>query len=543
MRILWLDINASYSHSSLAIPALHAQLDTTIESAHIWRVISGTQKKERSYYISETELFKPDLILSTLWLFNHKYVVSILEKVKKSLPETAIVLGGPEFLGDNYHFLKKESFVDAVFKGEGEEVFPRFIDIFGESGNWKVLPGFCFIDNDGLYHENRMAIAENFSILYAPESSHYFNWDKPFIQLETSRGCFNRCRFCVSGCDNSIRNIPVEVIEKRIHHIRSKGIKDIRILDRTFNANQSRALKLLLLFARFPEIRFHLEIHPSYLGDALKKSLVALPPRLLHIEAGVQSLNDNVLEECLRSGTAQETLIGLEYLNSLNKFDIHCDLIAGLPLYSYENLIDDLRRLLIINPTEIQLELLKLLPGTEFSVNAHKYHLKYSPLPPYEIIETAWISSNQLYKANVLSKIVELFFNGSIWRELFREIMISSHENLEKFISFIIESEIKFSINNVKKGEILYKFCTLYCNEFIEQLIFVWMKNGLSFKVAPGSLSNCWKSGDQLVNPLTDHKSAYDTYRYIETGNKRMWFLYNKNNNNFKSIKEFIEIL
>ena len=27
MKILWLDINSSYSHSSVALPAIHAQVD------------------------------------------------------------------------------------------------------------------------------------------------------------------------------------------------------------------------------------------------------------------------------------------------------------------------------------------------------------------------------------------------------------------------------------------------------------------------------------------------------------------------------------
>lgn len=184
MRILWLDINASYSHSSLAIPALHAQLDATIESAHNWRVISGTQKKDKSYYITEAELFKPDLILSTLWLYNHKFVVSLLEKIKSSYPDTSIVLGGPEFLGDNYQFLKKERFIDAVFRGEGEEIFPRFIELFAENGNWRNLTGFCFIDKQGLYHENGIATAQNFSNLNAPESSDYYSWNKLSFNLK-----------------------------------------------------------------------------------------------------------------------------------------------------------------------------------------------------------------------------------------------------------------------------------------------------------------------------------------------------------------------
>ncbi len=40
MKILWIDLNSSYAHSSLALPALHAQIadDTSIE----WASVSAT---------------------------------------------------------------------------------------------------------------------------------------------------------------------------------------------------------------------------------------------------------------------------------------------------------------------------------------------------------------------------------------------------------------------------------------------------------------------------------------------------------------------
>ena len=40
VKIVWLDLNSSYAHSSLALPALHAQIkeDTNIE----WAVVSAT---------------------------------------------------------------------------------------------------------------------------------------------------------------------------------------------------------------------------------------------------------------------------------------------------------------------------------------------------------------------------------------------------------------------------------------------------------------------------------------------------------------------
>ncbi len=40
MKILWIDLNSSYAHSSLALPALHAQImtDPSIE----WEIVSAT---------------------------------------------------------------------------------------------------------------------------------------------------------------------------------------------------------------------------------------------------------------------------------------------------------------------------------------------------------------------------------------------------------------------------------------------------------------------------------------------------------------------
>lgn len=64
---------------------------------------------------------------------------------------------------------------------------------------------------------------------------------------------------------------------------------------------------------------------------------------LLHLEAGIQSLRENVLQACRRIGDLQAALDGLRYLASLPNLVVHADLIAGLPLYSLEQMIEDVR--------------------------------------------------------------------------------------------------------------------------------------------------------------------------------------------------------
>ena len=128
MKILWLDLNSSYAHSSLALPALHAQIadDDAIE----WDIVSATINENVGMVAGEVYRRCPDLLAATVWLFNHEQLLHIISRVKALLPQCCIVLGGPEFLGDNEFFLRSNPFVSCVFRGEGEEVFPQWINIF-----------------------------------------------------------------------------------------------------------------------------------------------------------------------------------------------------------------------------------------------------------------------------------------------------------------------------------------------------------------------------------------------------------------------------
>ena len=148
----------------------------------------------------------------------------------------------------------------------------------------------------------------NFSELVPPEKSRFFNWSKPFVQLETTRGCFNTCAFCVSGGEKPVRTLSLEATRKRLDVIHQHGIKNVRVLDRTFNYNNKRAKELLNLFREYPDICFHLEIHPALLSDELKQELATLPKGLLHLEAGIQSLRENVLEQSRRIGKLSNAL-------------------------------------------------------------------------------------------------------------------------------------------------------------------------------------------------------------------------------------------
>ena len=484
MKILWLDLNSSYAHASLALPALHAQVKDNPD--YEWDVVSATVNENPGLIAGHVYGRQPDLVAATCWLFNHEALTHILSRVKALLPHCMMVLGGPEFLGDNECFLRQNTFINAVFRGEGEDTFPKWLEIWNEPDRWESITGLCYLDHKNRYHDNGLARVVHFDRLVLPEESRFFNWSKPFVQLETTRGCFNTCAFCVSGSEKPVRSLPASVIRSRIETIHRHGIRNIRVLDRTFNYSENRAKALLNLFREFPDIRFHLEIHPALISDGLKKELADMPEGLLHLEAGIQSLHQDVLTASRRTGGLDDSLRGLEYLCGLPNLETHADLIAGLPLYHLEQIFEDVRTLASYHAGEIQLESLKVLPGTEMRRHAEKLGIDYSPLPPYEVLRTHEISPDGLQTARQLSRLIDGFYNAKAWQGVTRQLIVKQKDFLRRFLDHLIGmGVIDQSMSLERRGVILYEFCRQCYPSCLMSVTRAWIEAGMSLKKSP----------------------------------------------------------
>jgi hypothetical protein len=455
------------------------------------------------------------------------------------------VCGGPEFLGNNESFLRKNEFITAIIRGEGEDALPSFMetlihgnDIIEEK--WCNVDGLCWISpDDGEYHDNGTARVKDFTSLKYPEESPFFNWDKPFVQLETTRGCFNTCAFCVSGGDKPVRYQTLEQVKSRLENICAHGIKDIRVLDRTFNYDIDRACGMLDIFEEYAgKMRFHLEIHPSLLSDRLKSRIASLPKGLLHLEAGIQSLDSRVLAESGRKGSLQSSLDGLRYLCSLDNVQTHADLIAGLPEYSLEMLCRDIRALVEIGADELQIESLKVLPGTKMRALASDLGLKYSPLPPYEILQTAAMSPAELRVAMQLSRTVDLYYNSEAWQTVTRRLICNYPKFLEAFTVHLKEMQVLDSpISLERRGVILYEYCKVHYPEMLSDISVAWIQAGFSLKKEPAGnvvkikhLEAFLNENSLITEPIYGQQAQTHRYYLFTSNDRNILFGYDSEN-------------
>ena len=521
MKILWLDINSSYSHSSVALPAIHAQVLERKEWE--WTVVRGTINDKPGTLAAAVAEQKPDIIAATFWLFTHQMQIEVLSRIAKLLDDVKILCGGPEFLGNNEEFLRKHPFVTAIIKGEGEVALPQLLSLIKEPSSWSSIEGVCWISpEDGTYRDNGNARVANFSELKYPEDSPFFKWDKPFVQLETTRGCFNTCAFCVSGGEKPVRYQSLEQVKTRLENIRSHGIKDVRVLDRTFNYDTKRACKMLDLFCTYAgTMRFHLEIHPSLISDQLKEKLASLPKGLLHLEAGIQSLHSIVLTESGRKGSLETSLTGLKYLCSLDNLETHADLIAGLPEYSLRMLCDDIATLVAIEVDELQVESLKVLPGTQMRNAAEEKGLRYSPLPPYEILKTSSMSPTDLKVAMQISRMLDFYYNARPWQSITRALICEHTEFITQFTEHLNNIMVLDSpLSLERRGVILYEYCKKHHPEKLTDISIAWIEAGGSLKKEPAGKICKIKNLDAYMQEYNcqtsiEYGSASPSHRYF----------------------------
>ena len=76
MKILWLDLNSSYAHSSLALPALHAQMATN--DSFEWEIVSATINENVGMVTNSIYHHHPDIIAATNWLLKSQSIATLL---------------------------------------------------------------------------------------------------------------------------------------------------------------------------------------------------------------------------------------------------------------------------------------------------------------------------------------------------------------------------------------------------------------------------------------------------------------------------------
>jgi len=403
MKVLLTTLNAKYIHINLAIRLLY---ELNKERGNIsWKEF--TIKEDKDGIADHCKDF--DIVAFSCYIWNITPTLEVIKKIKALNPNCKIVLGGPEVSYD-WEDVISLSEVDYIIAGEGEIPFKEFLDSFPNVENVSNL----IWKKGSEVQENKSAPMfplENFR-----EINPYIN-DSPeelynkVAYVETSRGCPYKCGFCLASLDNKVRYLPNETIKSNLLFLMQHG-RVIKFLDRTFNIKKDFTIDMFrfILEHHRPGNVFQFEItadivHPDIITFINEN----VPKGLFRFEIGIQTVNQKANLEVSRKQNFEKTKGIIQQLS--DKIEMHLDLIVGLPLDHWEDIKFSFEEVFKLFAPELQLGFLKFLKGTPVRHKHKEHEYLFDPNPPYQIIQSKYLSKEELFKITALEHALEIYWN------------------------------------------------------------------------------------------------------------------------------------
>ena len=421
MKILLTAINAKYIHSNLAVYDLRAYAKEYRDSVEL---AEYTINHRSEYILQEIYKRKPDVLCFSCYIWNYEYVKEVASEFHKLRPEVPIWVGGPEVSYEiERMFVENPSFYGVVI-GEGEATFSELCAYYcnGKKGSLSDIAGIAY-RNGEKYDERKegspaitrtkpRAPIDLSSIAFCYEDMTDF--ENRIIYYESSRGCPFSCSYCLSSIDKKLRFRDTELVKKELQFFIDKKVPQVKFVDRTFNCNHTHAMEIWK-FIQEKDIgitNFHFEIAADLLTEEETELLSTFRPGLVQLEIGVQSTNLQTIEEIHRKMQLSDVESSVRFIQTAGNIHEHLDLIAGLPYENYERFGQSFRDIYALKPNQLQLGFLKVLKGSYIFEHKDEYGMIYRSKPPYEIMQTKWLSYDEVLLIKLVEEMLEVYYNS-----------------------------------------------------------------------------------------------------------------------------------
>jgi len=395
MKIILSTLNSRYTHSSVGLRYLYANMQSLQESTLLLEFsINDAIQSIAEKILDEA----PDIIGLGVYIWNAQQTHELIEILKKVSPATKIILGGPEVSYEPFRVDYDKA--DYIIQGEGDTAFYKLCQ--------------AIIDKDQPEARVIKPVLEDLGSLELPYQYYtQHDIDNRYIYIEASRGCPFMCEFCLSSIDEKVRNFDIDVLIKEFEHLWSMGARNFKFVDRTFNLNMRFANAILDFFlAKEPPYFAHFEVIPDHFPESIKKKIALFPAGALQLEIGIQTLNLEVANNINRPLKLNKIKENLDFIENQTKAHVHLDLIVGLPGEDLESFGNNLNELVQISSSEIQIGILKKLSGTTLDRHDIKFGMRYSDVPPYDILSNDLLSFKQIQKMKRFARFWDLTYNS-----------------------------------------------------------------------------------------------------------------------------------
>ena len=168
---------------------------------------------KNEYYFEDIEIFRkpydevlnsldnPSVVATSNYIWNTRYHLNLLKKIKYYWPDCLTIIGGPS-VWDKVEWYNDHQYIDVAVLQEGEEIFASIL----KSNNYNEVPGIIFKDNNTFYKTDKSKRISDINVIPSPYLTGIFdriienNKNVEFYaSIESNRGCPFKCTYCDWG--------------------------------------------------------------------------------------------------------------------------------------------------------------------------------------------------------------------------------------------------------------------------------------------------------------------------------------------------------
>lgn len=443
MNIILTTLNSRYTHTSLALRYIYANMSSLQEETQIieFNINDAIQS------IAEKLLFNnPKIIGIGTYIWSATQVSELIKILKKISPQTIIILGGPEV--SHQPFRVNFDDADYIIAGEGDVAFYELCSaLLSDSPKEKFI-------KQSIPKLKKLKLPYEF---YTDDDIK-----NRYIYVEVSRGCPFECEFCLSSMDEKVRTFNLDEVLNEFEKLWNRGARNFKFVDRTFNINISSANKILDFFLKKNEFYFaHFEVIPDHFPESIKEKIKQFKHGSLQLEIGIQTLNLDVAHNISRNLKLDKIKQNISFLENETEAHMHLDLIVGLPGETMKSFGKNLDELVGLSSCEIQIGILKKLSGTFINRHDIKFGMVYSDTPPYDILKNNLLSFNDIQIMKRFCRFWDLTYNSGNFKNSVKLIWQNSSV-FEEFYNFsewaYSQTNSTYKISLIRLGELLFSY-------------------------------------------------------------------------------------
>jgi len=460
INITLIALNSKFIHSNLAVRYIRSYLNKKDITANIleFSINDSFDKIIKHIYLTNSKV-----LAFSCYIWNWELIMKLGPSLKKIMPDSIIVLGGPEVSYDVESTMKSNPWIDYIIFGEGEETFYQFAYHLLKDEDYTNIDGLAYRSNGTIYVNNARSPIANLDEIPFPYDN-FNDLENRIIYYETSRGCPFKCQYCLSSIEPGVRYFSMDRVYRDIAAFISNNVKQVKLVDRTFNCNKKRCIEIMeYILSRNGTTNFHFEISAKLIDSDFLNTVKKAPKGVFQFEIGIQSTNENTLEEIERNESFKDIRDNISKIIELGNCHIHLDLIAGLPYEDIRSLEKSFNDVYSLKPHMLQLGFLKLLRGSKLRMDADKHGILYNQHPPYEVLSTKWLSYYDILDLKVIEELVEIFNNSGRFTKSLEYLMKEHYRSPFVFFKelgrfYLDNAALDMPLKISEHYELLYQF-------------------------------------------------------------------------------------